>query len=66
MRFDAPPNTQEAVRRILGPDPRVLRYGVVKLGRGTLADGAKYGEVRWTRKEGLVQHENQKALFDSV
>ena len=50
MRFDAPPSAQEEVRRVLAADPRVLRHGVVKLGRGTLFDDARYGEVRWTKK----------------
>ena len=67
LRFDAPPGTQEAVRRMLGVDPRVLRHGVVKLGKGKLAEGAKYGDVRWTRKplNGMEQGPSF-GLFDIV
>ena len=66
LRFDAPPGVQEQVRRTLSSDPRVLRHGVVKLGRGKLADSAKYGEVRWTRRpaDEAVMGEAPKTLFD--
>lgn len=34
MRFDAGARTQHIVRKTLGLDPRLLRYSVVKMGRG--------------------------------
>ena len=36
MRFDCSPSTQEAVRKMLALDPRMVKFGVVKLGDGTL------------------------------
>ncbi|MCJ1402285.1 hypothetical protein MMC11_005505 [Xylographa trunciseda] len=52
MRFDSSPQTQEAVRTMLGLDPRMIRFGVVKLGDGTL-NGMKdvQGSVEWNRLE---------------
>ena len=48
MRFDCSPSTQEAVKKMLGLDPRMVKFGVVKLGDGTLK-GIKdvQGQVRW-------------------
>lgn len=50
MRFDASPDTQEAVRKMLGLDPRMLRFGIVKLSNQTLPGQAEVGPIRWTRK----------------
>ena len=50
MRFDCSPATQQRVQRMLKFDPRLLRFGVTKLGNGSLGDGARFGQVRWTRK----------------
>ncbi|MCJ1433229.1 hypothetical protein MMC27_002588 [Xylographa pallens] len=52
MRFDCSPQTQEAVKTMLGLDPRMIRFGVVKLGDGTL-NGMKdvQGRVEWNRLE---------------
>lgn len=53
MRFDCSPTTQEAVRTMLGLDPRMIRFGVVKLGDGTLK-GMKdiEGRVKWNKWDG--------------
>jgi small subunit ribosomal protein S6 len=49
MRFDCSPSTQEAVRTMLGLDPRMIKFGIVKLGKGTLESGADVGsKVKWT------------------
>ncbi len=37
MRFDSSAQTQHAVKRTLGLDPRMIRYSVVRMGR-TLED----------------------------
>lgn len=58
MRFDSSAAAQENIRRTLGLDPRMVRFGVVKLGVGGLArndkglEGMKdvKGEVEWGRK----------------
>ena len=49
MRFDCAPSTQDAVKRMLGVDPRMLKYGVVKVGDGTLSGMADKAGVQWTR-----------------
>ena len=50
MRFDCSPNTQEAVRTMLGLDPRMIKFGVVKLGDGTLKGIKDYeGKVKWNQ-----------------
>ncbi|MCJ1444993.1 MAG: hypothetical protein MMC23_005497 [Stictis urceolatum] len=50
MRFDASPTTQEAVRKMLGLDPRMIRFGIVKISNQTLLDHADIGPIRWSRK----------------
>ena len=52
MRFDCSPQTQEAVKTMLGLDPRMIRFGVVKMGDGTL-NGMKdvQGRMEWNRLE---------------
>jgi small subunit ribosomal protein S6 len=42
MRFDASPKTQHMVRRMLGLEPRLLRFSCVRLGR-TLRTISKMG-----------------------
>jgi small subunit ribosomal protein S6 len=42
MRFDASPKTQHIVRRMLGLEPRLLRFSCVRLG-GTLRTISKMG-----------------------
>ncbi|KAI1840877.1 hypothetical protein JX266_012887 [Neoarthrinium moseri] len=43
LRFDASIATQEAVRRVLANDPRMIRYSSVKLGDGKLTTLSKFG-----------------------
>lgn len=51
MRFDSSVQTQHEVQRTLKLDPRLLRYGVVKMGK-TLHDIADIGgKVAWTGGE---------------
>ena len=50
MRFDCAPSTQEAVKNMLGLDPRMLKFGVVKMGDGKLESSAEVGQITWTRK----------------
>ncbi|MCJ1411262.1 hypothetical protein MMC19_005350 [Ptychographa xylographoides] len=61
MRFDCAPQTQEAVRTMLGLDPRMIKFGVVRLGdsNGTL-DSIKdiKGRFRWNAVE--EQREREK------
>ncbi|MCJ1329467.1 hypothetical protein MMC10_006147 [Thelotrema lepadinum] len=51
MRFDCAPSTQDAVKRMLGVDPRMLKFGVVKVGDGTLGGMMDKAGVNWTRLE---------------
>lgn len=53
MRFDCAPATQAAIKKMLNVDPRMLRYGIVKLGDGTLKGTSEYGPIRWSRKSQL-------------
>ena len=46
MRFDASPKTQHMVRRMLGLEPRLLRFSCVRLGR-TLRTILEDGDPRW-------------------
>jgi small subunit ribosomal protein S6 len=43
MRFDASIATQEAVRRVLAKDPRMIRHSAVRLGDGKLETLSKFG-----------------------
>ena len=51
MRFDSSPDTQKAVRTMLGLDPRMIRFGIVKMGdkNGTLASTANIASYQWNR-----------------
>ncbi|MCJ1476731.1 hypothetical protein MMC13_005400 [Lambiella insularis] len=63
MRFDCSPLTQEAVKRMLGLDPRMVRFGVVKLGDGTLDSIKNYeGRVMWNKREEAME---RKEEFDA-
>lgn len=51
MRFDSSAKTQHAVKRILGLDPRMIRYSFVKMGN-TLQDIKNVGgTVEWSGAE---------------
>jgi hypothetical protein len=53
MRFDSSAPTQHAVRRILGLEPRMLRFSVVKLGKALEEIADIPGETEeWSHKEG--------------
>ncbi|KAL9048899.1 MAG: hypothetical protein Q9162_007491 [Coniocarpon cinnabarinum] len=58
MRFDSSVQTQHDVQRTLKLDPRLLRYGIVKMGK-TLQDIADIGgKVEWN-DESLGQEPNE-------
>lgn len=48
MRFDSSANVQHAIRRTLGLDPRMIRFGVVKLGDKLEDIKDIAGKVEWT------------------
>lgn len=50
MRFDASSRTQEAVRKTLALDPRVIRSTSVKLGDGKLETLSRFGKVEWDQQ----------------
>lgn len=52
MRFDCSPPTQEVVRKKLGLDPRMIKFGVVKMGSTLDAIKDIEGKVQWTRSAG--------------
>ncbi|KAH9898963.1 ribosomal protein S6 [Xylariomycetidae sp. FL2044] len=49
MRFDSSIQTQEAVRKMLRLDPRMIRHSSVKLGDGKLDKMSRFAGVDWTR-----------------
>lgn len=49
MRFDASAPVQNAVRRTLGLDPRMIRFSVVKLGNKLEEIKDVEGTVAWNR-----------------
>lgn len=49
MRFDSSPTTQEVVRKMLGLDPRMIKFGVVKMGSTLDAIKDVEGKVQWKR-----------------
>ena len=51
MRFDASASTQEAVRKTLGLDPRMIKFGVVKMGERLRDIKDVEGKVYWNQKE---------------
>ena len=51
MRFDASVSTQEAVRKTLGLDPRMIKFGVVKMGERLRDIKDVEGKVYWNQKE---------------
>jgi small subunit ribosomal protein S6 len=54
MRFDSSAQTQDAVRKTLGLDPRMIRFSVVKLGRTLEEVGKVGGGVEW--RKGLKEY----------
>ncbi|KAL4945828.1 hypothetical protein BDV06DRAFT_183881 [Aspergillus oleicola] len=57
MRFDASSSVQDAVRRTLGLDPRMIRHSVVKM-------GDKLEEIRDV--EGKVEWNHAQILSNSI
>ncbi|MCJ1257902.1 hypothetical protein MMC24_005730 [Lignoscripta atroalba] len=51
MRFDCSPATQESVRRMLALDPRMIKFGVVKMGDTLQAIKDVEGKVQWRTTE---------------
>lgn len=51
MRFDCSPTTQEVVRKMLGLDPRMIKFGVVKMGSTLNAIKDIEGKVQWKKSE---------------
>ena len=47
MRFDCSPDTQKSVRQMLGLDPRMIKFGVVKMGSTLEAIKDVEGKARW-------------------
>lgn len=60
MRFDCSVSTQEAVRKLLGLDPRMIRFGITKLGdrQATLASTAGEKDAMWTRYPHMGRFKN--------
>ena len=54
MRFDASTSTQEAVRKTLGLDPRMIKFGVVKIGERLKDIKDVEGRVYWNQKEKAI------------
>ncbi|KAI1263936.1 37S ribosomal protein Mrp17 [Xylariaceae sp. FL1019] len=50
MRFDASIETQDAVRKSLRLDPRMIRHTSVKLGDGKLGTMSRIGPIDWKRE----------------
>jgi small subunit ribosomal protein S6 len=52
MRYDASSKVQDDVRKTLGLDPRMIKFGSVKLGDGTLEKLSRIGgEIPWDKRE---------------
>ncbi|KAI9051463.1 hypothetical protein LZ554_004509 [Drepanopeziza brunnea f. sp. 'monogermtubi'] len=52
MRYDASSKVQDDVRKTLGLDPRMIKFGSVKLGDGTLGKLSRIGgEIPWDKRE---------------
>lgn len=52
MRYDASSAVQDNVRKTLGLDPRMIKFGSVKLGDGKLDTVAKVGgKIPWAVRE---------------
>ena len=52
MRYDCAASTQQNVRKMLALDPRVVKFGVVKMGRTLEEIKGVEGAVRWRMKDG--------------
>lgn len=53
MRYDANSAVQDQVRKTLSLDPRMIRFGSVKLGDGKLESIANVGaKIHWSEREG--------------
>ena len=59
LRFDASPAVQELVRKTVAIDPRMLRCGVVKMGKhGSLREVCDVrGKAEWQRRKAFGQGE---------
>ncbi|MCJ1307819.1 28S ribosomal protein S6, mitochondrial [Agyrium rufum] len=51
MRFDCSPTTQESVRKMLSLDPRMIKFGVVKVGEKLDDIKDVEGRVWWNSEE---------------
>lgn len=52
MRYDASSEVQDQVRKTLSLDPRMIKFGNVKLGDGKLESISKIGgNISWNEKE---------------
>jgi small subunit ribosomal protein S6 len=52
IRYDAPSAVQDQVRKTLSLDPRMIKFGSVKLGDGKLETIAKIGgKIPWAVRE---------------
>ncbi|KAI1496226.1 ribosomal protein S6 [Biscogniauxia marginata] len=49
MRFDSSVQTQEAVRKMLALDPRMIRHTSVKLGDGKLGTLSRFKDIEWSQ-----------------
>ncbi len=52
MRFDSSGETQQSVRTTLGLDPRMIKFGVVKLGESLEEIKDVPGFVEWKKGQG--------------
>ena len=52
MRFDSSIAAQDAIRKALRLDARVIRSSTVKLGDGKLQNMSKFGKIHWNSTAG--------------